>query len=432
MSVFPVNHLEIPPEVIDLQAPLSAEALAHREALHRILESAAFRKSPRLREFLRFVGTQSLSESNPNVSEQQIGIHVFHLGLDFSPAENNIVRATARALRTKLREYYDSEGALDPYRMEMPKGSYILLFRTSEGVQPNPPVAGARRGKFLVRTTLLASAACLLALLAGYLTLENHRLKTEIGANDTGASLLDRMLGPNARVAIIGSDSLHLQLQLSRGKLSSLNDYVSKSIFDSPGLLSGAPKLFEVIRALPLTHGDEVRAAVQLARSIRRDSDVRLIHARNASMNTFERGGDFVLLGGRRANPWAALFEKDLQFEMVYPNANANGIFRNVARRSGEQAEYYAHAKDAQNGVAYGRVAILPGLYGNGKVMLVAGNTGESTFAASEFLSRPRGLREVETLLGRKVDENLSRLEVLLETATVAGSTRDYRIVAIR
>ncbi|MCC7341782.1 MAG: hypothetical protein IT170_11910 [Bryobacterales bacterium] len=438
MSSFPVNHLEIPPEVIDLRAPSSAETQAHREALHRVLESASFRKSPRLREFLRFVGTQSLSGNDPNVSEQQIGIHVFQLGPDFSPAENNIVRATARALRTKLREYYDAEGALDTFRMEMPKGSYILHFEARAEIHPSQGAGDTGRRVLSLRAVIGVTAACLAVLLIGYLILENRRLSAEIAAgakidaSTAGESLLNRVLGPHATVAIIGSDALHMQLQISKGRLSSLSDYTSKSIFEAPGALAGAPKLFDVIRELPLTNGNDVRAAVQLARSIPSDSDVRVIHARNVNMNTFERGGDFIILGGRRANPWVALFEKDLQFAMEYADAISAGIFRNRAPKKGEQPEYRAHAKDAQNGVAYGRVAILPGLYGSGKVVLIAGTSGESTFAASEFLTRPRGLKQVEGLLGGNIGGNLTRLEVLLETATVAGSTRDYRIVAAR
>ena len=149
-------------------------------------------------------------------------------------------------------------------------------------------------------------------------------------------------------------------------------------------------------------------------------------------MNEFQRGGNFVVLGGRRANPWAALFEKGLQFEMVFLSASTSGIFLNRSPREGEQSEYRAHTKDSQNGIAYGRLAILPGLYGNGKVVLIAGTTGETTFAATDFLTRRRGLEQVEKLIGGEVDTNLTHLEVLLETSTVAGKTLDYRIAAVR
>lgn len=432
MSNFPVSHIAISSEIIDIQVRELTSSLAHREALSRVLESAAFRKSPRLREFLEFIGTRTLNGSGESVSEQQIGIHVFQRGPDFSPSENNIVRATARALRTKLREYYDSEGASDPYRIEIPKGSYIPVFQASTGVPPRQAIGATGRPTASLQMWLVAAAACLLLVLAAYLSFENQRLEKKVAASAAEASLLDRILGPNAVVTIVASDALHFQSQLSEEKLSSLADYTSKNRFHSPGSLATAPKLIDVDRESALTDDNDVRAAVQLARSIASDSDVRLIHARNVSMNTFQRGGDFVILGGRRANPWAALFEKGLQFEMAFPSAIANGVFLNRSPKEGEQSEYRAHAKDSQNGIAYGRVAILPGLYGSGKVVLIAGTTGETTFAATDFLTRPRGLEQVEKMIGSKVDANLAHLEVLVETSTVAGSTRDYRIVAVR
>lgn len=437
MSNSPVNHIRTSSEVIDLPIPESTLSLAQREALTRVLESATFRKSPRLREFLEFVGTRTLDGDGESISEQQIGQEVFQRGPEFNPAENNIVRATARALRTKLREYYDSEGASDHYRIEIPKGSYGPHFRpiaadatSFEAIKGTTVATVPPRN--LGRALILGLAACLLILLIAYLAMENQRLRASIAAVSPEASVLSRVLAPGAIVTIVASDALHRQLQASEGLITSLDNYASKGVFRSPGALAKAPQLFDVIRALPLTNGDDVRAAVQLARGIGSDADVRLVHARNVGMNTFQRGGDFILVAGRRANPWVALFEKGLQFEMVFPSASATPVFRNLHPKRGEFAEYRAKSNDSQNGIAYGRVAILPGLYGSGRVVLIAGTTGESTFAATDFLTRPRGLHEVEKMLGREVDTGLSRLEVLLETVTTGGSTKDYRIAAIR
>lgn len=427
-----MSHVAIPSEIIDIQVSELASSLARREVLSHVLESETFRKSPRLREFLEFVGTRALNGNSESVSELQIGIHVFQRGPDFSPSEDNIVRATARALRTKLREYYDSEGASDPYRIEIPKGSYVPVFLASTRLQAHPPAGAIGRRISPVQAWFMALAASLLMVLTAYLILENQRLEKQGETSAMGISLLDRILGPNATVTIVGSDALHFQSQLREERKPNLAEYALTDRSSSPQSPANTAKRFDAIQALPLIHGDEVRAAVQLARSLASDANVRFVHARNVSMNAFQRGGDFVILGGRRANPWAALFEKGLQFEMAFPSATASGIFLNRSPREGEQSEYRAHTKDSQNGIAYGRVAILPGLYGNGKVVLIAGTTGEATFAATDFLTQPRGLEQVEKLVGGKVGTNVAHLEVLVETSTVAGSTLDYRIVAVR
>ena len=234
MSNSPVNHVSIPSEIIDIQVNELASSLARREALSHVLESETFRKSPRLREFLEFVGTLALNGRGESVNELQIAIHVFQRGPDFSPSENNIVRATARALRTKLREYYDSEGASDLYRIEIPKGSYVPVFQTSAGVQSHPPAGATGRRVYPVQGWLVALAACVLLVFSVFLILKNRRLEKEVAARTAGNSMLDRILGPNATVTIVGSDALHFQSQLRENEISNLADYASMDPASSP------------------------------------------------------------------------------------------------------------------------------------------------------------------------------------------------------
>ncbi len=44
----------------------------------------------------------------------------------------------------------------------------------------------------------------------------------------------------------------------------------------------------------------------------------------------------------------------------------------------------------------------------------------------------PDRLEEVQRMLGRPLTARTTRLEILVETAAVGGSTRDYRIVSVR
>ncbi len=51
---------------------------------------------------------------------------------------DSMVRVQAGRLRTKLTEYYSTEGASDPFLVELPKGSYALAFHErSRQAQPN-------------------------------------------------------------------------------------------------------------------------------------------------------------------------------------------------------------------------------------------------------------------------------------------------------
>lgn len=410
-----------------------------RAALTRVLDSTAFRRSPRLREFLEFVTTRTLEGHGDEISEQHLGAVVFQRGASFSPSEDNIVRATARALRSKLREYYDSEGATDPLRIDLPKGRYtpeFLLAPQGRDAVRTPGPGKVEPGSVTWRSWVFAPL--LLALLAAcvYLSLENRRLRdsaTISTSQSAGNSLLAQLLPPDCSVTIVASDAFHTHLQSFRGSVSSLDEYSTRGVFAiPPPSLSHSPDLWELIRTQPLTHGDDVRAAVQLARSMSPSCDVKLAHARSITMHTFQRGGDFLILAGRRANPWAGLFEKDLRFQMVFPNATESAVFVNSEPQAGERAEYRTVLNNNQTGVAYGRVAVVPGLYGSGRVILVAGTSGETTFAATDFLTQPLGLQRLREQLRRPVNDKIRRMEVLIETSAIGGGTKDFQIVAVR
>ena len=149
-------------------------------------------------------------------------------------------------------------------------------------------------------------------------------------------------------------------------------------------------------------------------------------------MDAFQVGEDFVILGGRRANPWAGIFEKDLNFEMEFPRNFGMASFRNRDPRNGEAARFENRLDSRSTGNAYGRVALVPGLSGKGKVILIAGTNGVTTAAAGELLLQPWALKEIEHRLNRKLSPEISRLELLIETYAIGGGTRDFRIVAIR
>jgi hypothetical protein len=410
-----------------------------RAALTRVLESTAFRRSPRLREFLEFVTTRTLDGHGGEISEQHLGAVVFQRGPGFSPAEDNIVRATARALRAKLREYYDAEGADDPLRIDLPKGRYTPEFHPAPGGRNTAP---ATRPDLMAtrpatwQNWAIASLLLVLCALCASLWLENRRLResgTSPIAIAESSSLLAELLPSECSVTIVASDAFHTHLQSFRGSVSSLEEFSSRSVFAiPPPALSHSPDLWDLIRTQPLTHGDDVRAAVQLARSMSPSCDVKLAHARSVTMHTFQRGGDFLLLAGRRANPWAGLFEKDLQFQMVFPNATDSAVFVNSRPRAGERTEYRTVLDSSQTGVAYGRVAVVPGLYGSGRVILVAGTSGETTFAATDFLTQPLGLQRLQEQLRQPVNDKIRKMEVLIETSAIGGGTKDFQIVAVR
>ena len=68
---------------------------------------------------------------------------MFGRGPQFDPRTDSSVRVNVARLRSKLIEYYATEGKDDPLRIEIPKGSYITVFHRHEEA-PRP--AGAAAG----------------------------------------------------------------------------------------------------------------------------------------------------------------------------------------------------------------------------------------------------------------------------------------------
>ncbi len=117
-----------------------------RAALHRLLESQVFRAAHGQRRFLKFTVEETLAGRGSQLKEFTVGVGAFERGGTFDPRLDPIVRTEARKLRARLAKFYAEEGAAEPIRIELPKGSYLPVFRTwANEVEapslPSPPVA---------------------------------------------------------------------------------------------------------------------------------------------------------------------------------------------------------------------------------------------------------------------------------------------------
>jgi serine/threonine-protein kinase len=118
--------------------------------LQRMLASKVFANAPRLSKFLRF-GVESALAGASTVNEYSIGVDVFERDSSFDPRLDPIVRVHARRLRSKLAEYYDTDGVDDRIEIHLPLRCYIPVFRQREprGL-PSPllrPIQGDSRAR---------------------------------------------------------------------------------------------------------------------------------------------------------------------------------------------------------------------------------------------------------------------------------------------
>ena len=99
-----------------------------RAELARILDSSTFLNAPILSRLLRHIVERTLEGAADQLKEYSLGVDVFDRGVSFDPRIDTIVRVQARRLRSRLRDYYASDGRFDPVRIDVPTGRYAAVF----------------------------------------------------------------------------------------------------------------------------------------------------------------------------------------------------------------------------------------------------------------------------------------------------------------
>jgi hypothetical protein len=126
-----------------------------RALVDRICASQEFRRANRLRDFLRFAVDRKLADAPHELTEAQIGHRVFGRPSMYNTGEDSIVRTEARVLRQRLDRYFSKEGVAEPILLEIPKGSYVPVFRWRDypvlqtTPQPAPPKSRVGMGRWM-------------------------------------------------------------------------------------------------------------------------------------------------------------------------------------------------------------------------------------------------------------------------------------------
>ncbi|MBO6718388.1 MAG: hypothetical protein JJ913_10570 [Rhizobiaceae bacterium] len=95
------------------------------DALERVLGSDTFGRSGRARDLLRYLVTREQAGEADALKGYAIALDVFGRDDEFDPSTDAVVRVQARRLRDLLDQYYDTEGAEERLRIEIPLGSYV-------------------------------------------------------------------------------------------------------------------------------------------------------------------------------------------------------------------------------------------------------------------------------------------------------------------
>jgi hypothetical protein len=261
---------------------------------------------------------------------------VFGKPVGYSPVEDSAVRVHVRQLRLRLHEYYACEGRHESLMIEIPKGSYVLEFRSAipeptaqvdlaplpQLVQPAPV---ARRGFGLNDLITIIAAGVTIVCAAGWYHAVNQ------ARGQTVPWPLNAVIQPNQSTRIVVADG-NSMLRLLAGKKLTLDEYLQPGFLNSmvpQHMNENVARLVHYISESQLTSYADLIASSTLVRLATRQADHLIVcSSRDLNDRDLEQG-NYIFIGGPTSNPWVSLIEDKLNFEVVEDDAGGTMYFRN-------------------------------------------------------------------------------------------------------
>ncbi|HVJ09647.1 MAG TPA: hypothetical protein VM554_14820 [Acidisarcina sp.] len=406
-------------------------------AAERIIASRNFAKSGRLSAFLIYIVRSTIENRTEEITEQQIGTHVFGRAPGYNAAEDNIVRTTARQLRQRLALYYQEEGTTDDLRIEVPRGGYLPTFvQTREShsqdleIAPlRPPYPLSQEGTvshsipssalFPEKKIRRAWLYCALIIMGAALVLALQSLLSFRHLHSSATDPLWReMFSPGQTVLFVPGDA---GLNIFNNQAHSthevhLSDYIGGRYLYSPKAQSpefaGAPLASR--RYIAMTDLQLTDRLAEVPRFRRENYQIKF--PRGLRPEDF-RNANVILSGAPVYNPWDELFDVRLNFHVHYSGEGQSSMY--IENRKPLSGELSVYTTDSQK--VFGYIAVTDNLDSNGKVLLIEGTSQVGVEATVAFLFNDTKMAPI-IAKARRSDGSLSNFEVLLNATSFTNS----------
>jgi hypothetical protein len=431
---FTVKELRISVQKQGVAVEIESELDSHPhwQLVLRIIASPQLVRSSRLKAFLLYVTRCALLGRSDEITEQQIGVHVFGRPADYHAGDDNIVRSQARFLRTKLSEYFDSPtGADEPVVLSIPKGSYVPLFEPAQekSVAASSPEIAApapprRRKLWVPAVTALA-----------FLTLSGVWLgRGRMAGPDT--SIWPRLFDGRQTTTIVASDYIFSMVQEAAGRSLTLDEYLGADYFERVAKLnaeSGLDRMYPDIAHRHYTGFENVTSVARLmGLKQAQATHTQVRFARDLTMRDVA-SGNLILVGSKQSNPWVLLFENKLNFRFDFESASHRVFIVNASPQKGEDREYRPSALDATSRIIYGGIAFVPNIHRDGNVLILQGTSMGATEVALDVLANPALFQDLIRRVGRPFREGQTPyFEALIRTQTINGVAGEWSIAGFR
>jgi hypothetical protein len=363
------------------------------------------------------------------VKEYQIATEVFGRSAGFDPQADSTVRVQAGRLRVKLAEYYATEGVDDPIIVELPKGSYVLSFRTRTASVSSPHAAEASHAEREQRhsvvqpsnrgwaITVLVLSVLLAAALVGSAALLATRAKTTASVKEPVPLpyqiFWNRFATAPQPPWVIFSNANFV------GRPQTNMRYFNPST-DSRDHYTGVGEV------LAIHELDRVFGLLNRQLRVKRGALFSLDDVRN---------NDLIFIGSPAEN--LTLLEIPGTQEFVFQRVNSGPRMGdmeviNVHPAAGESEVFLASPTSQSVSEDYAIVGLKPGLDPSHSMLILAGTTTVGTQAAAEYVCREDSLAEMLQRFGVSTPGDLKPFEALLRVKVTHGVPVKTDLLAVR
>lgn len=437
-----------------------------RGLLDRVLASPQLKRSARMRELLAYVGRRALEDGCEQLREQEIGAEVFGRPPVYDTSVDNIVRVNATELRKRIEAYFESDGRHEELIMEIPRGSYLPVFRhrpvesqivsepaspallpVQELPEPLPAVPAPsqrqRNGWWIAAAAAAGLVSVALACACLYLWMQNramHRLLYPWQYKPAVAALWTGFLSSNPTTDVVLADTAFGMFQTLSKHSYSLEDYLnSRSLLDSLPAHNESPQMQSALtliarRTLVSRGGFSMAQHLEALEPL--SNRIHMYFARTYLPALIKRD-NVILFGTHNSNPWMELFDRRLNFvlernpafdKLTGGNPATKGVphevVTNKTPRAGEQPLY-----TPSSSMGYCTAAYLPNPDHNGRVLLIEGTSSDAAEGCCDFLLSEPGMATLQKDIGAS---SFPYFQVLLRTSQVMDTPMSSTIVAYR
>jgi len=398
--------------------------------IDRLVNSHTLHGSESLCKLLRYLADQAIRHPGVALKEYQIATEVFGRPSDFDPQLDSLVRVQAGRLRSKISEYYSSEGTDDPIVVELPKGTYALAFHPAtastktivremhekEEEKGTSQSIRSSRAVLILSILLTIAVISIAALLAGRITGNGSPKVDESAPAAYRVFWHSFIAGPDAPWVIFSNGAFI-------GRPETGLRYFNPARDSRDAISDHYTGVGEVLAVYDL---NQVFAQLRRQIRVKRGSLFSLDDAQNNNL---------IFVGSPAEN--LSLLDIPSTHHFVFQRATSGPrkgdlAIVNVDPRPDEPKMFFASPSGTPLIEDYAIVGLVPGMNSARSVLILAGTTTIGTQAAAEFVCRQDSLQQLLLRLSVSDNGEMKPFEAVLHVKVARGVPVGTQLVALR